>query len=38
MEEDVCRGIDLKGSLAKAWKDMANAGVKRVQSAGNDAA
>ena len=35
--EDACRGIDLDGSLAKAWKDMAKAGVKRNQSAGIDA-
>jgi nicotinamidase/pyrazinamidase len=31
--EDACRGIDTKGSLAKAWNDMSKAGVKRVQSA-----
>ena len=31
--EDACRGIDTQGSLAKAWADMAKAGVKRVQSA-----
>lgn len=31
--EDACRGIDLNGSVAKAWADMAKAGVKRVQSA-----
>ena len=30
--EDACRGIDTKGSLAKAWADMAKAGVKRIQS------
>ena len=30
--EDACRGIDLGGSLAKAWNDMAKAGVKRIQS------
>jgi nicotinamidase/pyrazinamidase len=30
--EDACRGIDTQGSLAKAWADMAKAGVKRVQS------
>jgi nicotinamidase/pyrazinamidase len=30
--EDACRGIDTQGSLAKAWADMAGAGVKRVQS------
>ncbi len=30
--EDACRGIDTQGSLAKAWTDMANAGVKRIQS------
>jgi len=31
--EDACRGIDTQGSLAKAWKDTAKAGVKRIQSA-----
>ena len=31
--EDACRGIDTQGSLAKAWADMAKAGVKRSQSA-----
>ena len=36
--EDACRGIDLNGSLAKTWKDMAKAGVKRVQSAEIDVA
>lgn len=30
--EDACRGIDTHGSLAKAWADMAKAGVKRIQS------
>jgi nicotinamidase/pyrazinamidase len=30
--EDACRGIDTEGSLAKAWTDMAKAGVKRIQS------
>ena len=30
--EDACRGIDTQGSLAKAWADMARAGVKRIQS------
>ena len=30
--EDACRGIDAGGSLAKAWTDMATAGVKRIQS------
>ncbi|MET0876378.1 MAG: bifunctional nicotinamidase/pyrazinamidase [Tardiphaga sp.] len=30
--EDACRGIDTGGSLAKAWADMAKAGVKRIQS------
>src|SRR6202167_754401 len=30
--EDACRGIDAQGSLAKAWADMAKAGVKRIQS------
>jgi nicotinamidase/pyrazinamidase len=31
--EDACRGIDTGGSMAKAWADMAAAGVKRIQSA-----
>ncbi len=31
--EDACRGIDTGGSLAKAWDDMAKAGVMRIQSA-----
>lgn len=30
--EDACRGIDLNGSVAKAWKTMAAKGVKRIQS------
>jgi nicotinamidase/pyrazinamidase len=30
--EDACRGIDTQGSLSKAWTDMANAGVNRIQS------
>ena len=30
--EDACRGIDTQGSLAKAWADMTEAGVKRIQS------
>jgi nicotinamidase/pyrazinamidase len=30
--EDACRDIDTQGSLAKAWADMATAGVKRIQS------
>jgi nicotinamidase/pyrazinamidase len=30
--EDACRAIDLEGSLAKAWSDMAAAGVRRVAS------
>ncbi|MEJ8845088.1 bifunctional nicotinamidase/pyrazinamidase [Variovorax rhizosphaerae] len=30
--EDATRGIDLNGSLAKAWKDMTAKGVKRIQS------
>ena len=30
--EDACRGIDAQGSLAKAWTDMAKAGVKRIKS------
>jgi nicotinamidase/pyrazinamidase len=31
--EDACRGIDLNGSLAKAWTDMTKAGVVRAQAA-----
>jgi len=31
--EDACRGIDTQGSLAKAWADMQQAGVKRITSA-----
>jgi nicotinamidase/pyrazinamidase len=31
--EDACRAIDLNGSLAAAWKQMAAQGVKRLQSA-----
>jgi len=30
--EDACRGIDINGSIAAAWKQMAKAGVKRIQS------
>jgi nicotinamidase/pyrazinamidase len=30
--EDACRGIDARGSLAKAWSDMAKAGVKKIKS------
>jgi nicotinamidase/pyrazinamidase len=30
--EDACRGIDVGGSLAKAWADMTGAGVKKIQS------
>jgi len=30
--EDACRGIDTQGSLTAAWKSMAEAGVKRIQS------
>ena len=30
--EDACRGIDVGGSLAKAWTDMTEAGVKKIQS------
>ena len=31
--EDATRAIDLNGSLAAAWKQMTDAGVKRIQSA-----
>jgi nicotinamidase/pyrazinamidase len=30
--EDACRGIDINGSVAKAWDDMLEAGVTRIQS------
>ena len=30
--EDACRGIDLEGSLAAAWDQMADANVARVDS------
>jgi nicotinamidase/pyrazinamidase len=30
--EGACRGIDLNGSVAKAWQSMADKGVKRIQS------
>jgi nicotinamidase/pyrazinamidase len=30
--EDACRGIDLGGSLARAWHDMTAAGVERMAS------
>ena len=31
--EDACRGIDLNGSLAAAWKAMEDNGIRRIQSA-----
>jgi nicotinamidase/pyrazinamidase len=31
--EDACRGIDVDGSLAKAWDRMTKAGVERLRSA-----
>lgn len=31
--EDACRGIDLDGSLAKAWSEMTRAGVRRLKAA-----
>jgi len=31
--EDACRAIDLNGSLARAWADLAEAGVNRITSA-----
>jgi nicotinamidase/pyrazinamidase len=31
--EDACRAIDLQGSLASAWKQMQQAGVRRTSSA-----
>ena len=29
--DDACRGIDIKGSVAKAWADMTAAGVKKIE-------
>jgi nicotinamidase/pyrazinamidase len=31
--EDACRAIDLEGSLERAWREMAAAGVKRIKAA-----
>jgi nicotinamidase/pyrazinamidase len=31
--EDACRAIDLEGSLERAWREMAAAGVRRTRSA-----
>ncbi|MFQ3623906.1 MAG: isochorismatase family protein, partial [Acetobacteraceae bacterium] len=31
--EEACRGIDLDGSVARAWADMAAAGVRRISAA-----
>jgi nicotinamidase/pyrazinamidase len=30
--DDACRGININGSLAKAWDDMTAAGVKKIES------
>jgi nicotinamidase/pyrazinamidase len=30
--DDACRGIDINGSVAKAWADMTAAGVKKIDS------
>jgi nicotinamidase/pyrazinamidase len=30
--DDACRGIDINGSIAKAWDDMTTAGVKKIVS------
>ena len=30
--EDACRGIDIDGSVAAAWKTMQRHGVQRIQS------
>ncbi|GIX09633.1 bifunctional nicotinamidase/pyrazinamidase [Elioraea sp.] len=32
--EEACRGIDLDGSLARAWAEMEAAGVRRIAAAG----
>lgn len=34
--EDAARGIDLNGSIAAAWKEMAAKGIKRIQSSDID--
>jgi nicotinamidase/pyrazinamidase len=31
--EDACRAIDLDGSLERAWREMAAAGVQRIKAA-----
>ena len=30
--DDACRGIDINGSVAKAWEDMTKVGVKKIKS------
>jgi nicotinamidase/pyrazinamidase len=30
--DDACRGVDINGSIAKAWEDMTAAGVKKIES------
>ncbi len=30
--DGACRGIDINGSIAAAWKDMTAAGVKKIES------
>ena len=30
--DDACRGIDINGSVAKAWEDMTKVGVKKIES------
>ena len=30
--EDACRGIDINGSVAKAWEEMTKLGVKKIES------
>ena len=30
--DDACRGIDINGSVAKAWAEMAKLGVKKIES------
>jgi len=32
--EDACRGIDFQGSLERAWRDMAQAGVEQLSGIG----
>lgn len=37
MVEDACRGIDTHGSLVRAWQDLEQVGVQRINAAVLDA-